>query len=117
MTRTFGWKAERRERVTVISLRGAMTLEALAPVREELLHCLTSEAPDLVFDLTALDFIASDGLGALLAACRRTRELGGRARLAAPTPLVRQVFTLLRLDRVMPICNSVEDALHSLRSN
>jgi len=67
-------------------------------------------APRLVFDLSAVPFIDSSGLGALLGAVRRTRELGADVVLCSPRPSIRRVLEMVELDRVVPVLGTLEQA-------
>lgn len=65
----------------------------------------------LVVDLAAVDFIDSSGLAALVSAQRRMRRSGGRLQLAALTPRVHDVLSLMQLLPIFEIHGTVQDAL------
>jgi anti-sigma B factor antagonist len=69
----------------------------------------------VVVDLTATDFLDSTGLGALVAGFKRLRAHDGDMRLVCSTARIRKVFELTRLDLVLPIFESVEDACRAER--
>ena len=48
-----------------------------------------SDAPELVIDLSALEYVASPQIGALVAACARAGECGRRLRVLISPNLVR----------------------------
>ena len=66
-------------------------------------------APYVVLDLSAVEFVDSSGLGAIVAAMK---QLGGTRRLdlAGLTPTVDRVFRLTRMDSVFTIHDSLADA-------
>ena len=66
-------------------------------------------APHVVLDLSAVDFVDSSGLGAIVAAMK---QLGSTRRLdlAGLTPTVERVFRLTRMDSVFTIHDSLADA-------
>lgn len=68
-----------------------------------------------VLDLSALSFIDSAGLGAIVGGIRRIRELGGDLNLAAPNSSINRVFATTGLDRVANIYANVEDAVDAHR--
>lgn len=87
------------------------TMERLA--RE--LEALASEAGNVVLDLEAIEYLQGAHIGRIVVLWRRLRDKGGQLVLCGMTPLVREYFTILRLDRVLTIVATVEEALASLR--
>lgn len=67
--------------------------------------------PDIVLDLTAVEFLDSSGLGAVIALKKALPE-GRKIRLHGLTPNVGRVFRLTRMDRVFEITD--DDAAGSL---
>lgn len=75
---------------------------------------LTADAPPrILLDLSAVDFLDSSGLGAVVAAMKETGE-GSRLELAGLTTKVRKVFTLTRMDSVFTIHDDVASVLAGL---
>ncbi|MFP4327259.1 MAG: STAS domain-containing protein [Paracoccaceae bacterium] len=68
----------------------------------------------VILDLSAVDFIDSSGLGAIVAAMK---QLGDQRKLelAGLTPGVERVFRLTRMDSVFPIHDSAAAAIHDER--
>ncbi len=64
----------------------------------------------LVVDLSAVPFIDSAALAALVAGIRRVREEGGDAAVCSTRPHVTRVLGMIGLDRVVPIAGSMEEA-------
>lgn len=64
----------------------------------------------VILDLSAVDFIDSSGLGAIVAAMK---QLGDERRLdlAGLTPTVEKVFRLTRMDTVFNLFASLDEAL------
>ena len=93
--------------VTVVEDR----IDAAAAIRfKDRMRVLTaSGTPHVVLDLSAVEFIDSSGLGAIVAAMK---QLGGTRRLdlAGLTPTVDRVFRLTRMDSVFTIHDSLADA-------
>lgn len=83
---------------------------------KETLRQLTRDAPpQVILDLSEVDFVDSSGLGAIVAAMKHLapeREL----LLAGLTPSVDKVFQLTRMDSVFRIFRSLEDALDDQRT-
>lgn len=77
-----------------------------------LLH--TEESRKLVFDLSEVEYCDSSGLSAILLAYRLLQAEEGKIRIAAPTKNVRKLIEISQLDRILPICETVEDALEDI---
>jgi len=68
----------------------------------------------LILDLSALSFINSAGLGAIIAAHRRCRDRGGLLCIAGAREGVAQVLRITHLDRLIgtyPDCEAARKAL------
>ena len=64
----------------------------------------------VVFDLSAVDFIDSAGLGALVGAVRRIRESGGAVALFSSRATVTRLLRTAGVDRVVPLTGSLDEA-------
>lgn len=63
------------------------------------------KGPDLVLDLTAVEFLDSSGLGAVIA-LKKALPAGRRMLLRGLTPNVERVFRLTRMDQVFDIIHA-----------
>jgi anti-anti-sigma factor len=72
---------------------------------------LLSDAPNVLVDLTGVEFIDSAGVGVLVGLFKNARLRGGRARFCGLTPGVRSVLELIQLDRIFEIYDDVESAV------
>lgn len=64
----------------------------------------------IVFDMSAISFIDSCGIGALVSALKKIGEAGD-IKLSCVTPAVMTVLKLTRLDKAFHIFDSNQDAL------
>lgn len=78
-----------------------------------LLH--TDEINKLVIDLAEVDYCDSSGLSAILLAYRILQSEEGHIRLASPTKNVRGLIEISQLDRILPIFNTVDEAVEDLK--
>ena len=95
----------------VISVHGDLDLHSADELGDRLVEAAADGASTVVVDLTGVEFLDSQGLGALL---RGTRRLGGgaeRFRLVVPDPQIRRLFEITALDRVFPLDETREQAL------
>lgn len=70
----------------------------------------------VLLDCRGLEYIASAGLRVLMLASRQTRTAGGRMLVAALQPVLAEIFTITRFDKVFPVFASADDALAALRA-
>lgn len=68
----------------------------------------------VVLDLSAVQFVDSSGLGAILSCFRQISGTGGSLVLCQLTRPVRTLFELVRMHRVFDIANTREEALSLL---
>ena len=68
----------------------------------------------LVIDLSEVETCDSSGLSALLVANRIIQSSEGSMRLAAPSEKVHSLIKITQLDRVLPVCGTVEEAFADL---
>jgi anti-sigma B factor antagonist len=71
-------------------------------------------AHKLIIDLSDVESCDSSGLSAILVANRIVNSVGGSMRLAAPSEKVHSLIKITQLDRVLPVCNTVEEAFEEL---
>jgi anti-anti-sigma factor len=65
----------------------------------------------IVLDFSGLDYISSAGLRVLMLARKQAKAQGGKLVIAAPQPVVREIFEISRFDSMFEIFPSVRDAL------
>lgn len=77
-----------------------------------LLH--TEDVKKLILDLSEVEYCDSSGLSSILLAFRILQSNEGQIRLASPTKNVKTLIEISQLDRVLVICNSVDEAIKDL---
>jgi anti-sigma B factor antagonist len=98
-----------RDGHAVVGLRGELDVTDAAGVTEALAGVAAGH-PDIIIDLTGLEFIDCCGLWALTRAREQASRAGGRLLLAAPQQLVLRVLALTGLADVFSVHASVEQA-------
>lgn len=101
-------------RTAVVTAAGEVDLTNADGFREALLSALNAGALGLIVDMTALTFIDSAGVTALVRAARRATATGATVRLAATAQPVLRVLNLVGIDRLICVYPSVEEAVASL---
>ncbi|MBK7104096.1 MAG: STAS domain-containing protein [Ignavibacteriae bacterium] len=86
-------------------------------VKGELTILLSNEdIQKLVFDLSEIEYCDSSGLSAILLSFRILQTNDGHIRLAAPQKNVRTLIEISQLNRVLPIKETVEEAVNELKA-
>lgn len=85
---------------------------------EQLLLPLVADAGErkagVVLDFGGVAYISSVGLRVLMVAAKQMRGTGAPIVVAAPQPVVAEIFAISRFDHVLEIVPSVRDALARL---
>lgn len=68
----------------------------------------------LIVDLSDVETCDSSGLSAILVANRIINSVGGNIRLAAPSEKVYTLIKITQLDKVLPVCSTVDEAFEEL---
>lgn len=69
----------------------------------------------LIIDLSEVETCDSSGLSALLVANRILQTNDGYIRIAAPSEKVHTLIKITQLDRVLPVCDTVDDAFKEMK--
>lgn len=94
----------------VLQLAGDIDVETSRTLRAHIVERVTAPSARIVVDLTAVDFMDSSGLGALVSGWQLTRE-DGDFRIAGANSVVRRVLTITGMEDVFAIYPNVAEAL------
>ncbi len=97
--------------IQVVTVEAGRIDAAMAIQFKDDMRAITdSEAARVILDLTAVEFIDSSGLGAIVASMK---QLGGGRKLdlAGLQPVVEKVFRLTRMDTVFNLYPNLDEAL------
>lgn len=70
----------------------------------------------IIVDLSNLEYIASDTIGALLSGNSIIKKKEGNIALCNASPYVLKIFEIVRLADVIPVCNSLEEAQEAIKN-
>ena len=97
----------------VVVAAGELTLREAPDFHDKLIE-ICETAPDrLVINLKEITFIDSSGVGILAEIYRRMKRSGGKLALTSLNKMVRSVFEITRLDHLLSIYETEEEALQS----
>ena len=104
---------QRPNGVAVVKPTGRIDTHTALTFKDRMSATLDSGHRWLVIDFSAVTFLDSTGLGALINSMKRAQELGGDLRLAQVPNNVRMMIELTALQSYLPRYASVDDALAS----
>jgi anti-sigma B factor antagonist len=97
----------------LVSPEGDLDVFTVAAFRRTLAELAGSDG--LIIDLSAVVFIDSAGLGALIGGIRGTRERGGQVVVACSRPGLVRVLRSTGFDKVVTVTASLAEAARALR--
>ncbi len=109
----FEYKKEERDGVMIFKLIGSLDIGTVSNMRAYLDSLISAGQQKILFDLCELDQIDSSGVGAFIAIFKRIRSNKGEMKIAQLTGQPKEIFSLLRLDRVFEIYDDFDNALKS----
>ena len=99
-----------QDRSNVLPLKGEIDLHVSPSVTALLDEVIGKKPERLVVDLSAVTYIDSAGLAALIQAMQKVEGYGGKFVLAGLQETVRSIFEISRLDQVFQIFPDVDAA-------
>lgn len=96
--------------IHVIEVSGNVTPLVSNQLLETVDRVLDGEARSVIFDLKEMFYICSMGIGVLAKTMSRLKEVGGKLVLLKPTEQVRELLRILRLDQIVPIVETAQEA-------
>lgn len=106
------YQDETPEGFTVCRPVGELDAFTVSQFRQALAEMATGQR--LVIDMSGIPFVDSAGLGALIGAIRRTRELGGDVAVACNRPTLVRLLRTTGFDRIVTVAETVEEAAAAL---
>ena len=91
---------------------GELDAYTVAQFRESLTNL--AEHRFILIDLSEVPFMDSAGLGALIGGIRRARENDGDVAVACDRPALTRLLHTTGFDRIVPVCETVEEAAAAL---
>lgn len=96
---------------TIVGVAGELDVYTAPDLEESLAGLISDGRFQLVVDLSEVSFMDSTGLGLLIKALKWTREKSGSLDVVVATEKVRKVFTITGLEGVIPLHDTVAEAL------
>jgi len=97
--------------VPILDVAGEVDSYNAPRLRERMVALIDEGTPNLVINMTGVEYIDSTGLGTLVAALKRATEKGGTLSLICPNEQIYKVFHITGLVKVFPIHKNEREAL------
>lgn len=108
-------EVERRDGVTIVHISGEIALGAsTALLRRKARELVDSGETRIVFDMLAVPWLDSSGIGEVMACYKRARARGGVVKLVLKGKS-RSLFTFTELHRVFEMFEGLDEAVASFR--
>lgn len=98
---------------TLATLAGEIDVTNSADLRDMLEAAVSEGTRTLVIDLSGVSFMDSSGLHALLQVTRMLQRQEGVLSVVSPQGIVNRLLRLCAADQLMPVYNSVTEAVSS----
>ena len=100
--------------VTVIVPRGSLDIDTRKLFKDVLVGLIDTEATAILVDLSAVDFMTSTGLSALLRPAMRLEEVGGKFAVCSLNENVMRVFEICGFSKIMSVYPNADSALENM---
>lgn len=109
----FSARTRQFDDVTVVDVRGRVTLMEGEAIHELLLEILGEGRRKILLNLRDVSYLDSSGLGSLVRCLLTSRKHAAELKAVDLTPRTRDIFKLANLDMVLADFRSEQDALDS----
>jgi len=98
--------------IAVIKISGRLVfgreVDRLETVVADLLKDKESK---VVFDLSALDYVDSSGIGTIVSCLTQIKKAGSELRTAGASPRIKRLFTMTGVDKLLSLYPTVNEAV------
>ena len=108
---------ERHDGITYIVLDGRLDAMAEREIDKDFGLATAAQKRPVIVDLSDVEFMASRGMGLLIANGRRLQKSGQNMVLLNPQDLVDRVLKTASVDRILPIVYELQDAVQMLEGS
>jgi anti-sigma B factor antagonist len=104
------------DKILIISIKGRLDGGTSPKADEFIKNRLEGNTDRLLFDFEGLEYLSSAGLRAILSATKEIKSREGKVMLAGLNQYVYEIFDISGFTSLIPIKETVEDALKDLAS-
>jgi anti-sigma B factor antagonist len=106
-------KRETINDINVLYMKDSLTVATAQDIFSQIVSLLEDGETKFLLNLSSVEFIDSTGLGTLVRLSKRVREAQGKLSLAEPQAKILEMFELTRLNKILPIYKTHEEALEA----
>jgi len=106
--------AKKEQKGVVIDIKGRMDAGSSPAFEKETDVWIKQDETILVVDCSNLEYISSSGLRSILTVAKKLKGIQGKILLASLTSVVKEVFEISGFSTIIPIYDSLEDAMADL---
>ncbi len=106
---------DRGDDVTYVVLNGRLDTTGAEEIGDRFSEATAARERPTIVDLSETEFMASRGIGLLLASGKKLMKAGHKLVLLNPRNLVESVLKTCKLDMILPISHNLEEAIQILR--
>jgi anti-anti-sigma factor len=103
--------------ISIIKISGHLDADTAPTADKTINKILEGNCLRMLFDFSALDYLASGGLRVILGAIKELRRKGGQVVLCSLPKIVKEIFEVSGFNSVVPIAKSVESGIEQLVVN
>ncbi len=101
---------EEKGDLNILRLDGSLDAYSFPRLESTLGHLQESGKHRVILDCTALEYVSSAALGALIGFARRAREKGGDLKLTNLSPKIYNIVELLGFNKILEVCDTAAEA-------
>ena len=101
----------------VVSVTGEADAAVAPLLKTEIFGGFDDGRCHLILDLSQVEFLDSSVLAVFVGAHKRVRRTNGSIQLASPPQKVRHILEVTGLDDILPVVDTVDDALATIHAD
>lgn len=105
---------QRQGDITILTPVGRINNDTSLAFQNRLLGCVSGDAAKVLIDFSAVDYISSAGLRALMIASKRSKTVGGSLAAASLSPIVKEIFAIGRFSTILQVFDTTAEAIAAL---
>ena len=101
----------RNPTIKLIELKGVLDFISSKELYKQLVPLIEKGSCFLIADLSSLEYINSSGISCLMECLVKVKQKGGYLKFVALNDKIREILNLVGLNKVIPMFNTLEEAL------
>ena len=106
---------QRSDDITHLVLAGRLDTTGVEEISESFFETTAARTRPAIVDLSEIEFMASRGIGMLITSGKRLMKAGHKLVLLNPREMVESVLKLSKIDKMLPIAHSLDEAMQILQ--